>query len=152
VSSLRRPAATRLHGGVVRRSITVALLLGVTLAGAMPFGGATVAAAAGAPHGAAAASWPQGVDDVTPPVSNDFIPSDEDLTDCVGLVERPNCGSSDKGGWRTYLAFAILMAGMAFIGWRISRAVRARDELLNANANGGGIAATSAAIGGKSGQ
>jgi hypothetical protein len=62
--------------------------------------------------------------------ANEFIP-DENIGSCVGLVERPNCGSKDKGGWRMYLTFAVLLSGMAFIGWRIARSVKARDAVMN---------------------
>lgn len=30
-----------------------------------------------------------------------------------------------------YLTFAVLMAGMGFIGWRIARGIRARDAVVN---------------------
>ena len=62
--------------------------------------------------------------------TNEFIP-EENIGSCVGLVERPNCGSKDKGGWRMYLTLAVLMSGMAFIGWRIARSVKARDAVVN---------------------
>lgn len=62
--------------------------------------------------------------------ANDFIPA-ENIGSCVGTVERPNCGSKSKGGWRMYLTFAVLVSGMAFIGWRIARSVRARDAVVN---------------------
>ncbi len=69
----------------------------------------------------------------TPPDStvfeNDFLP-EENISSCVGLVERPNCGSESKGEWRMYVTFAVLMSGMGFIGWRITRSVRARDALM----------------------
>ncbi|MDP2289639.1 MAG: hypothetical protein Q8M22_00525 [Actinomycetota bacterium] len=61
---------------------------------------------------------------------NEFLP-DENLSSCVGTVQRPDCGSKSKGGWRMYLTFAVLMSGMGFIGWRITRSVRARDAVMN---------------------
>lgn len=61
---------------------------------------------------------------------NDFLP-EENLSSCVGTVQRPDCGSKSKGGWRMYLTFAVLMSGMGFIGWRITRSVRARDAVMN---------------------
>ncbi len=62
--------------------------------------------------------------------SNDFIP-DKNLSDCVGTLERPNCGSSAKGGRGTYLTFLVLILGLAFIFWRIARGVKARDRIAN---------------------
>ena len=58
---------------------------------------------------------------------NQFLPARENVSDCIGAVERPNCGSEAKGGWQMYLTFGVLIAGMSFIGWRVVRGVRARD-------------------------
>lgn len=58
---------------------------------------------------------------------NEFLPERENISECIGAVERPNCGSKAKGGWRMYLTFGVLIAGMSFIGWRVVRGVRARD-------------------------
>ncbi len=62
---------------------------------------------------------------------NVYVPEDENVSSCVGTLERPDCGSKSKGGWRMYLTFAVLMAGMGFIGWRIARGIRARDAVVN---------------------
>lgn len=66
--------------------------------------------------------------DVPTPTDNVFIPANQNLSDCVGSMELPNCGSPAKGDSRIYLTFAALMLGMGFIGWRISRGVRQRDR------------------------
>ncbi|MEQ1872674.1 MAG: hypothetical protein ABL953_03015 [Ilumatobacteraceae bacterium] len=63
----------------------------------------------------------------TPTTENDFLPQRENVSDCIGAVERPDCGSNAKGGWQMYLTFGVLIAGMSFIGWRVVRSVRARD-------------------------
>ena len=65
---------------------------------------------------------------------NEFIP-DRNISDCVGTLERPNCGSAKKGTMGTYLTFAVLIAGLAFIFWRISIGVRQRDAAVNGPAN-----------------
>lgn len=62
---------------------------------------------------------------------NNFIP-DRDLSDCVGALERPNCGSKEKGTLGTYLVFLALILGVGFIMWRIVRGVKARDAVVNA--------------------
>jgi hypothetical protein len=60
-----------------------------------------------------------------PPVTvSDFYPEDSNLSDCIGLVERPGCGSEARGGWRQALVFVVLAAGVALIIWRISVGVR----------------------------
>ncbi len=64
---------------------------------------------------------------------NVFLPEGQDVTDCVGTLERPNCGSSEKGGWRQYLVMLALVLGVAFIAWRVARLVRRRDAIVNAD-------------------
>ena len=68
---------------------------------------------------------------VTVGTDNDFIPTEQNLSDCIGAVEKPNCGSESKGGWRMYLVFAALVLGMGVVGWRIAVGVRARDAVVN---------------------
>src|SRR4051812_12534681 len=62
-----------------------------------------------------------------PTTDNDLIPTDQNLSDCVGTLERPDCGSSSKSDVNMYITFAVLMGGMAFIGWRVAIAIRKRD-------------------------
>jgi hypothetical protein len=54
----------------------------------------------------------------------DFYPEDNDLSDCVGLVERPGCGSESRGGWRQTITFVLLIAGLGLIFWRVAIGVR----------------------------
>lgn len=63
--------------------------------------------------------------------NNDFIPEGQNLSDCVGTIQRPDCGSKSKGGWRMSLVFAVLISGLGFIGWRVARQIRARDAAVN---------------------
>jgi len=67
---------------------------------------------------------------------NEFLPQRENVSDCIGAVERPNCGSEAKGGWQMYLTFGVLIAGMSFIGWRVVRSVRTRDAAVKSAAQG----------------
>ncbi len=67
------------------------------------------------------------VDDAPPPTVSDFYPEEENLSDCVGLVEKPGCGSDARGGWRQTLVFAIVVAGIGIIGWRVVAGAR-RDR------------------------
>ncbi len=59
-----------------------------------------------------------------PPTVSDFFPEDANLSDCLGLVERPGCGSEARGGWRQTLVFVALAAGLALVFWRVSVGVR----------------------------
>jgi hypothetical protein len=60
-------------------------------------------------------------------LDNPFIPEDQNLSDCVSALPRPGCGSEAEGGWRQQLVFGLVLAGGAFIGWRLVRSVRRRD-------------------------
>jgi hypothetical protein len=63
-----------------------------------------------------------------PPVTNDLLPDNNDVTNCIGTVEQANCGSKARADGHTYLVFLALAAGLTFIGWRIARGVKARDK------------------------
>jgi hypothetical protein len=65
---------------------------------------------------------------IAPPVTNDLLPENNSLDNCVGTAERANCGSRNRADGHTYLVFLALAAGLGFIGWRIARGVRARDN------------------------
>lgn len=63
--------------------------------------------------------------DAPPPVTvTDFYPEENNLSDCVGLVERPGCGSEERGGWGQTAVFALLVVGLGIIFWRIAVGVR----------------------------
>jgi len=60
-----------------------------------------------------------------PPVTvSDFYPEDSNLSDCVGLVERPGCGSESRGGWAQNVILVLLLLGLGLIFWRIIVGVR----------------------------
>ena len=63
-----------------------------------------------------------------PVATNDLLPENNDVDNCVGTLESANCGSRARADGHTYLVFLALAAGLGFIGWRIARGVRARDE------------------------
>ena len=58
---------------------------------------------------------PASLIDAAPPVTdNEFLPDERNLSDCVGALQRPGCGSEARGGWRQTLVFIIM--GVAMIG------------------------------------
>ncbi len=63
---------------------------------------------------------------------NPFIPTNADLSDCVGTLERPGCETNRGSDVHMYLTFGALMGGMALIGWRIAVSIRHRDRDLDA--------------------
>jgi hypothetical protein len=82
------------------------------------------------PFQASAQATTTTVDASTPLAANDLLPDNNNLTNCVGTVERANCGSKARADGHTYLVFLALALGMGFIGWRITRGIRARDRSL----------------------
>lgn len=66
-----------------------------------------------------------------PDTITDFYPDEANLSDCVGLVEKPGCGSDARGGWRQTLVFVALFIGLGVILWRVSRGIRANRAVLD---------------------
>jgi len=60
--------------------------------------------------------------------TNPFIPENRNLSECVSSLPRPDCGTTAQGGLGQALTFAVLMVGMALIGWRIAHSVRKRER------------------------
>lgn len=61
-----------------------------------------------------------------------------DLDECIGLLQRPGCGtepvlSGDRGGAMQVVTFAILLVALVAIGVRVVRAVRAADRSKTTN-------------------
>jgi hypothetical protein len=122
---VRRPSPIPV---VARLSIVAALSLGALGAGCGDGGdnGGTAPAVAGA------SATPDSI------VDNPFIPEDVNIGDCVSALPRPGCGNEIRGDSHSAMTFGALVAGLAFIGWRIVRSVRRRDR---AQAPGGAPAA-----------
>ena len=60
-----------------------------------------------------------------PPVTeNEFLPEERNLGDCVGALERPGCGSEERGGWRLTLVLVAVGTGLVVIIGRIVWAAR----------------------------
>ena len=59
-----------------------------------------------------------------PLLENEFLPKDANLSDCVGFVERPGCGSEARGGLQMTLIFLALAVGLGIVFWRISVGVK----------------------------
>ena len=68
-----------------------------------------------------------------PPVTNDFMDLDRDVSECISAMPKPGCGrepttSGDRGGAMQLALFGIILVAMAGIGTRVAFAVRARDR------------------------
>ncbi|WP_395155699.1 hypothetical protein [Ilumatobacter sp.] len=62
-----------------------------------------------------------------PTTANDFFPEDRDLTSCVGVLERPGCGSEQRGGWRQGLILLAVLSGLAIVFGNVIRSSRKRS-------------------------
>lgn len=71
--------------------------------------------------------------DVTTVTVNDFVPTERDLSECISAVPKPGCGSEARGGWRQTAIFALVVGGLAFIGWRV--VAGARKNLASSNSS-----------------
>ena len=56
--------------------------------------------------------------------ANEFLPTDRDLSDCVGVLEKPGCGSQARGGTAITVVFIIMLLAMVLIFARIAVGVR----------------------------
>jgi len=63
--------------------------------------------------------------------ANEFLPTDRDLSDCVGVLEKPGCGSKERGGMMMNVVFLVVIGGMSFIFWRIIVGVRKNRAALD---------------------
>jgi hypothetical protein len=138
-------AAMRVFGRALRSMFVIAasalLVAFLSLAG---WSSAT-AAPGGSPDANPVAVPQQAATTAPPPVTNPN--TDETVVatfangltfnDCVGqAVQLPGCGTAptqagDRGGWLQTTVFAVMTGGMVLIAWRITRAVRKRDHVLN---------------------
>ncbi|MGA7757336.1 MAG: hypothetical protein WBL31_10060 [Ilumatobacteraceae bacterium] len=108
-----------------RRSASLAVR--ILLAIAVVAGLATVralAAEAPTPPVYAATTAPTPTDDITVDTANPFLPEDQDLTACVGTLQRPGCGSSERGGWHQNLVAIAMVGGLLLVFGRVAWGVR----------------------------
>ena len=73
----------------------------------------------------------------TTSIDNEFLNTKRDISECLGnSVDLPDCGIEPttpgaRGGSLQYVTFALMALGIAFIFWRVSRGVRARDSAVD---------------------
>jgi len=89
------------------------------------------AAAQGGPAAAALATatpQPPVGTDVPVVTANPFLPENRDVSDCVGTVQRPDCGSAARGGWHQNLVAIAMIGGLLIVfgrvAWVVVRAQR----------------------------
>ena len=101
-----------------------ALVVGLVL-GLLALLGPTAGPASASVSSGSTTATSSTVDPAPPPVTvSDFYPEDANLSDCLGFVERPGCGSEARGGRGQTLVFVALAAGLALVFWRVAVGVR----------------------------
>ena len=97
----------------------ILIVIAAALALGVPAGGVTAVGGNGRISNLRTAPDPE------PPITaNEFLPEDRNLSDCVGVLEKPGCGSEERGGPMMTLVFALVIGGMAFVFWRVIVGVR----------------------------
>ncbi len=51
--------------------------------------------------------------------ANPFLPEEADLTSCIGMLQRPGCGSEERGGWRQYAVAVVMVGGLVIVFGRV---------------------------------
>ena len=64
------------------------------------------------------------IDEIVVDEANPFLPENRDLTDCVGMLQRPGCGSEARGGWHQDLVAIVMVSGLLIVFGRVAWAVR----------------------------
>jgi hypothetical protein len=126
----------------VRILFTIALTLGITALAPVSAGASpdepTPTTVPGTIPGTIPGTVPGTVpDDVTIDTANPFLPDEVDLSQCVGTLPRPGCGSEERGGWHQNLVAIAMVAGLLIVfgrvAWGVRRNRRQNDIATNAH-------------------
>jgi hypothetical protein len=63
-------------------------------------------------------------DEIVIDEANPFLPENRDLTDCIGMLQRPGCGSEARGGWHQNAVAIVMISGLLIIFGRVAWGVR----------------------------
>jgi hypothetical protein len=63
-------------------------------------------------------------DEIVVDEANPFLPEDRDLTTCIGMLQRPGCGSESRGGWHQNVVAIVMVAGLLLVFGRVAWGVR----------------------------
>ncbi len=56
--------------------------------------------------------------------ANPFLPDERNLTDCIGMLQRPGCGSEARGGWHQNVVAIVMVSGLLLVFGRVAWGVR----------------------------
>jgi hypothetical protein len=73
-------------------------------------------------------------DEIVVDEANPFLPEDRNLTECIGMLQRPGCGSESRGGWHQNAVAIVMVAGLLLVFGRIAWGVRRSQKQIAASA------------------
>ena len=56
--------------------------------------------------------------------ANPFLPEERNVTDCIGMLQRPGCGSESRGGWHQNAVAIVMVTGLLIVFGRVAWGVR----------------------------
>jgi hypothetical protein len=66
--------------------------------------------------------------------ANPFLPEERNLTECVGMLQRPGCGSESRGGWHQNAVAIVMISGLLIVFGRVAWGVRRSQKNAAASA------------------
>ncbi len=66
--------------------------------------------------------------------ANPFLPENRDLSDCIGMLQRPGCGSESRGGWHQNAVAIVMVSGLFIVFGRVAWGVRRSQKNAAASA------------------
>jgi hypothetical protein len=73
-------------------------------------------------------------DEIVVDEANPFLPENRDLTECIGMLQRPGCGSEARGGWHQNAVAIVMIAGLLLVFGRVAWGVRRSQKRIAASA------------------
>jgi hypothetical protein len=73
-------------------------------------------------------------DEIVVDEANPFLPENRDLTECIGMLQRPGCGSEARGGWHQNAVAIVMISGLLLVFGRIAWGVRRSQKQMAASA------------------
>lgn len=67
-------------------------------------------------------------DEIVVDEANPFLPDDRNLSDCVGMLQRPGCGSESRGGWHQNAVAIVMIVGLLLVFSRVAWGVRRSQQ------------------------
>ena len=102
----------------------VRILLALTLLGGLFSAQPALATAPPVEPTVPATTVPATADEIVIDEANPFLPENRDLTECIGMLQRPGCGSEARGGWHQNAVAIVMVAGLLLVFGRIFWGVR----------------------------